>query len=87
MAWGAQGAGFRYDVVGGELATLRASGNIGAAACLADDRPVASWTDGRPDPVPGQGYYYLSRAQNACGSAGYGTSTAGSPRVPVVDCP
>jgi len=87
VAWSAQGAGFRYDVVGGDLLTLRGSGNIGAAACLADDRSVASWTDGRPDPAAGQAYYYLSRAQNACGSAGYGTSTTGSPRVPVAGCP
>ncbi len=87
VTWTAQGAGFRYDVVGGDLATMRASGNVAGATCLADDRTVANWTDARPDPGSGQGYYYLSRAENACGTAGYGSATSGTPRAPVVDCP
>ncbi len=87
LAWAAQGAGVRYDVAGGGLATLRAAGNVGSATCLANDLVTASWTDVRPNPPSGQGYYYLSRAQNACGKAGYGGATSGTPRVPAVDCP
>jgi hypothetical protein len=87
LAWAAQGAGVRYDVAGGNLATLRSAGNVGAAICLADDQLAPSWPDTRPHPAPGQGYYYLSRAQNACGTAGYGAATSGAPRVPATDCP
>ncbi|HEX5041456.1 MAG TPA: thrombospondin type 3 repeat-containing protein [Candidatus Polarisedimenticolaceae bacterium] len=87
VTWTSQGAGFRYDVVGGDLATLRGAGNVAGATCLVNDRTVASWTDARPDPGTGQGYYYLSRAQNACGTAGYGAGTSGAPRILAVDCP
>jgi hypothetical protein len=87
VAWAAQGTGFHYDVVGGDLAALRATGSIAAATCQADDRTVPSWADPRPDPGPGLGYYYLSRAENACGTAGYGTATSGTPRIAVADCP
>jgi hypothetical protein len=87
LTWTAQGAGFRYDVAGGGLATLRTAGNVGSATCLANDLVTATWTDARPNPASGQGYYYLSRAQNACGTAGYGAATSGTPRVPAVNCP
>jgi hypothetical protein len=87
LSWTSQGTGFRYDVVGGDLATLRLNGQVTAAACLANDRATASWTDPRPDPAPSQALYYLTRAQNACGTAGYGSATSGTPRVPAVDCP
>jgi hypothetical protein len=87
LAWAAQGAGSRYDLAGGSLATLRTAGNVGSATCLANDLVTASWTDARANPASGQGYYYLSRAQNGCGTAGYGGATSGAPRVPAVDCP
>ncbi len=48
----------RYDVAGGDLGALRALG-AGGAGCLADNRPVESWDDPRPDPPPGEGLYYL----------------------------
>lgn len=87
LAWSSQGAHARYDVAGSDLATLRADGDVGAAVCLADDRNVADWTDARPDPLPGEGYYYLVRAQNSCGNGGYGNGSSGAPRGPVTGCP
>jgi hypothetical protein len=87
VAWTAQGAGVRYDVLGGDLAALHASGSVALAVCLGDDQTGAPWADPRPDPPEGQGLYYLVRAQNACGAAGYGSATSGSPRTPNVDCP
>jgi hypothetical protein len=87
LSWASQGGGFRYDVVGGDVATLQTQGGVAAATCLANDQGSATWTDMRPEPSPGQGYFYVSRAQNACGSAGYGTASSGTPRLPTSDCP
>jgi len=87
VTWTSQGAGVGYDVLGGDLAALQASGGVMQAACLGNDQGGAAWTDARPDPLAGQGLYYLVRAQNACGAAGYGTTSAGTPRTPATDCP
>jgi hypothetical protein len=87
LSWTSQGAGFRYDVAGGSLATLRANGNVAAATCLANDQATPTWPDPRPDPAAGSGYYYLSRAQNACGSGTYGNASSGAERLPAAACP
>ena len=87
LTWASQGVGFRYDLLGGDLAALRASGSVAVAACLGNDQGASGWADTRPDPASGQGLYYLVRAQNACGAAGYGSATSGTPRLPQVDCP
>ncbi|HEX6851367.1 MAG TPA: thrombospondin type 3 repeat-containing protein [Candidatus Polarisedimenticolaceae bacterium] len=87
VAWGSLGASARYDVAGSDLAALRADGNAGAATCLADDVTATSWADPRPEPAPGDGFYYLVRAQNACGNGGYGNGSGGAPRSPLTGCP
>jgi YVTN family beta-propeller protein len=68
----ATGPGIRYDVAGGELAGLAAGGLEGSAGCVAPDLVSPSWSDGRSDPAPGAGRFYLVRARNSCGSGGYG---------------
>ena len=72
----ATGPGVVYDVVTGTIAGLRTSGLSGATSCLASDLTAPSYTDTRPPPTNGQAYYYLARAQNACGSAGFGPGRA-----------
>ncbi len=76
-----------YDVAGGTLSVLLADGGIFGADCLADDLPSPSWIDPRPDPVSGQGSYYLVRVQSDCGTGGYGADSDGAPRAPAVECP
>jgi len=74
-----------YDVVSSSFSDLRANGPAGAT-CIAND--VASgYTDGRPNPAPGVGYYYLIRAQTACGSGTYGLQSSGLERLPTAACP
>ena len=63
----------RYDVVGGLLTELRSTGLAAATACLAGDLDVAEHEDSRPDPAPGDGYFYLVRAENPCAVAGFGS--------------
>jgi hypothetical protein len=60
------GPSMRYEVVGGGLSELRASG-VGVASCVASDLPMASFDDLRSDPPEGDGYFYLIRATNPCG--------------------
>ncbi|HEX5044876.1 MAG TPA: hypothetical protein VFV75_18405 [Candidatus Polarisedimenticolaceae bacterium] len=81
LAWasqaGATGSGVRYDVAGGLLSQLRTSGLVAATGCLGADLAGASFSDTRPQPAAGDGYYYLLRAENACGSSGFGAGRAG----------
>jgi DNA-binding beta-propeller fold protein YncE len=76
LAWASQagttGSDVRYDVAGGLLSQLRASGLAAATACLAGDTATPAFSDVRPPPPSGDGYYYLVRAENGCGNGGFG---------------
>jgi hypothetical protein len=74
---GASGPGMRYDLAGGSLSALRASGIVAATSCVAADLQAPSFSDARPSPPAGDGYYYLSRAENACGAGGFGPGRLG----------
>jgi hypothetical protein len=88
LSWPAPpGGATDYDVVGGSVALLTVNGSVTDAACLQNDVAVRSWTDGRPAPVPGEGYYYLVRGASACGVGNYGTNSANVSRAPGVPCP
>ncbi len=63
-----------YTVVSGELSSLLLSDFAGACE-LASDLVAPQTVDARMDPPPGEGYYYLVRAANTCGSGGYGQGT------------
>lgn len=60
------------DVVSGSLSDLRGSGDFSLATCLIEDEANSRTVDTRPDPAPGDAYYYLGRGQNTCGSGRYG---------------
>jgi len=76
-----------YDIAGGEISALREDGDPAAATCLADSLVDVEWDDPRPDPPPGDGYYYLIRSRKSCGSGSYGSSSLGVERRPLSDCP
>src|SRR5262249_25243268 len=59
------GATLFYEVAGGSLQALHTTGTGGSASCLAGDLSAPSWNDGRGDPPPGDGFYYLIRARNS----------------------
>jgi hypothetical protein len=87
LDWSAvPGAGMRYDVASGALSELRGTGTD-AATCLSDDVSGTTVDDTRPDPTAGDGFYYLTRAQNDCGDGGYGFATSGAERTPSAACP
>jgi len=88
LAWSVPAGGASaYDVVGGSIALLRVNGSALDASCLENDVSGASWSDTRPDPAQGEGYYYLVRGANLCGAGNYGTNSLGNPRVPGAPCP
>jgi len=62
------------DVATGSLSDMRADTDFFQASCLVDDDQGQLYADLRADPSPGDGYYYLARSQNSCGSALYGNS-------------
>jgi DNA-binding beta-propeller fold protein YncE len=68
----ATGPAIVYDVVGGSLATLQASGLVAATGCIAGDLTTPSYTDTAPGPTPGNGRFFLIRARNSCASGTFG---------------
>jgi len=88
LSWDALADGTTsYDVVGGTLSLLLAAGSVTDAACLQNNVAATTWSDPLPDPVPGDGRYYLVRGQNLCGPGSYGADSGGAPRVPGAPCP
>jgi hypothetical protein len=76
-----------YDVIRGSVSLL-AAGSLGPVTCVADDEAglLADDMSGL-DPAPGEALFYLVRGDGALGSAHYGWSSAGDPRLPASgDC-
>jgi hypothetical protein len=86
LMWDSQnaqaGPGTAFDLSSGTLSGLRASG-FSSSTCL-QGGGGNSFTDTRPDPVVGEGYWYLTRATNACGVGTFGSSARDSGITP---CP
>ena len=81
------GEGVAFDVVGDELTTILLDADVSGAECLAGELEGSTWIDARPDPQPGEAYYYLVRASTTCCNGTYGASSASAERVPDLDCP
>jgi serine protease AprX len=76
----AAGNATAYDVIAGDLDTLRSTGLIGSASCVGATGPLNTRTD-PVVPAAGAGFYYLVQARNVCGQGGFGASSNGTPRV------
>jgi hypothetical protein len=87
LSWSDQspqtGSSIRYDVLGGDLSALTATG-LDSTACVVGGLEQSSHIDGRQDPPPGDGYFYLIRASNPCGAASLGP---GRESLASLDCP
>jgi hypothetical protein len=84
---GQTGGGPTYDLTSGAISLIHVNGSTSDAACVGSGVIAPSWSDHRPDPPIGDGYYYLIRGKNVCGAGSYGTATGGTERVPGVPCP
>jgi len=67
------GSGTRYEMVAGLLSRLRTVG-FQESFCAASLVNASPWQDPRPAPPPGEGWYYLIRATNACGAGTLGST-------------
>ena len=74
ISWTTQniGSGTRYDLATGSIADAHAN-NYGPGTCLQNNAVSPPYGDTRANPAAGQGYYYMVRSQNACGTSTYGT--------------
>ena len=82
LSWSplAAGAGTVYDMLRGDLAALRSGLSVDAAACLGTALTATAFDDAS-DPEPEAAYFYLVQGRNVCGIGGYGTDSAGGPRL------
>ncbi len=75
----AAGDGTTYDLLRGTLSDLRSRGGVDDATCLARNLSGATASDDSTPPA-GDGFHYLVRAANACGSSDWGKASDASPR-------
>ncbi|HEX5042993.1 MAG TPA: hypothetical protein VFV75_08805 [Candidatus Polarisedimenticolaceae bacterium] len=80
------GSDLTYDLVSGPIAELGGPDVIPTATCLGNGLGLSTY-DLRADPLVGEGFYYLVRAENACGRGSYGQASGGQTRRPTNDCP
>ena len=79
LSWTALTGATAYDLVAGGLLSLRSSAgdfNTSTEACLADDTPLASATDGTI-PALGDGRWYLVRGLSCGGNGTYDSGDSG----------
>jgi hypothetical protein len=80
------GVGTQYQIVSGILSRLVATGGYMEDFCVDAAYVGGNWQDPRPNPPPGDGFYYMIRAVNACGVGTYGGPLIDLPR-PANACP
>ncbi len=71
--------GLYYEVLSGLVSRVQATQGFHDGFCLESPLDVPSYEDTRPAPRPGDAWYYLVRAVNACGNGTLGSSLADQP--------
>jgi hypothetical protein len=87
---GQAGSATRYDTTSGNLALLTTPNRFTDAVCVLTDVSGTSATAYHPAPAPGEAWWFLVRAENACGVGSYGedsTSQAGNPDPAIQQSP
>jgi hypothetical protein len=75
IGWDAEPIADRYDSVVGDLSALRV-GDFSGATCLESDSADAQSVHAS-DPLPGQGFYFLVRAERECRLGSWNTGGEG----------
>ena len=75
VGWDVQpiGSSTRYDVATGLVSDAH-NGNFGPGPCLQNNVITPPYSDVRGQPPTGNGYYYMIRSQNPCGTGTYGST-------------
>jgi hypothetical protein len=74
-----------YDLVSGSFSTTPGI-SFDSRVCLQSGEVSTNTSDLRAGPLPGMGFWYLSRAGNSCGTGTYGTASSGAQRT-IPSCP
>jgi hypothetical protein len=86
LAWDSlsprSGSSTLYDVMAGDLAQVALLGGGPADRCLAGAEAGTALADPLPAPSPGEGWFYLVRGRNGCGTGRYEIATDGRDRLP-----
>jgi hypothetical protein len=81
FTWSPIAGAANYDVLRGRIRDWPVGSNPGTETCF-DDLAVPSTSDATV-PTAGEGFWYLVRAENACGNGSYGSQAShGVPTVP-----
>ena len=81
VSWAPDSTAQTYDVLQGDLGSLRDDGDFRRAQCLVWRHPATSYADGAV-PLPGKGRYYLVRGKaDRCRLGTWGSSTRDVARV------
>jgi len=67
------GPATQFDLSSGSLGA-QSGFSLASGSCLASSVPGNSYSDSRPAPALGSGYWYLIRATNSCGVGTLGTA-------------
>jgi hypothetical protein len=86
VSWDDLGTG-SYDLAGGLISDLRATGGTLGAGCLGDDLSGTTAEDMSAEPATGDGYYYMVRTANLCGNGSFGVGSAAGERLAPGACP
>jgi len=84
LGWSPAFGATRYDLVRGEVAQLPVGPGGGDEQCFPDIAGTS--TIDASVPLSGSGYWYVLRAENACGAGTYGSQSNGTPRI-TMTCP
>jgi hypothetical protein len=68
------GTGVVYDLVRGNIADLLVDRNYSRAGCASFGLTANPFVEPLEDPPPGEGWYYLIRGRDTCGSGTFGDS-------------
>ncbi len=79
---GTLGNGIEFDVESGVVGQWPIGSQPGEVCYPSNHRSAWNFRDSTTKPIAGSAYWYLVRAKNSCGTAGYGANSAGVPRTP-----
>ena len=80
------GSGTDYDVVSGLLSDAASLWPAASDLCVASGSISTTTLDSTPQPLPGNGRYFLVRGRNGCGAGRFETASSGRDRVSAA-CP
>jgi hypothetical protein len=74
------GPATNIEILSGLISRMASGAALAESFCLVQTTGNSPWTDMRPDPPLNDGYFYISRTENACGASTFGEAVRDSQR-------